>query len=720
MYIKTEHFATTSTGSIDAEQTLSNSLNDYIGDLNSRFKIMSVGFKMSHDESCFFSFRIKIKLIGYKIEDELSKLQEKLGLMNPRLAYDRLNGLLDVYLEDNNSIMQLLHRMEYRSSLTDMTIPSSRRVDLLQVLMTQVISNLIVARRITPHAPRDIEFDHLGNLSATLTSPKGVEFKLKTTEEVMSFLRQYCHASIPAPFLSLCRAQMTTNMARFINYLAKPNADLIPHIFMENQLTSVQLIEEKKMLSCGIKRRNEMSEAISIPERRIFQQLLQEALGGRFALKWKSVEEEYQLVLSAKDTPLIETDVAHLNETLMKYRLLTHEERALISIEKLIGPTLSAYYTMSSDIEDILSCKITYTLLQTAMITPNGHTVEKAAIDTHLMTSHSDPFTRGWLASSQLRPNRIVSQLIAHFTDVTSSDPNITPPLCLLDPLTGQFYNHPVVNESGETVEGTAFLGYPNRLVSELIAYYKSELCLIENPVTRSKVRSTIGANIGMLCPGVGSLTRAEAEDETNCSVPYPEFDSTSETLHVYFISKEYARRLEVGLRLWIGEGLHFSDSHVNFEPQSIEKMIVLVNEQTRTMHFQARLSITSESSIRLFLEKFCGLSPDYFSLLRDISSSGLLDVFNHLMKDIPLGDWETVLDHEAFNAPSSGNNILSMRAHSDSMRMAGPLTFYGQRASSYVPSATLTATQELQEDVDDDENEHQAKKIKSHHPFNV
>jgi len=64
---------------------------------------------------------------------------------------------------------------------------------------------------------------------------------------------------------------------------------------------------------------------------------------------------------------------------------------------------------------DLLRCPITMEILHDPVLTPDGHTYERQAIEQWIRTHGTNPMTRQPLSLEQLSPNRIIKQLIDGF-----------------------------------------------------------------------------------------------------------------------------------------------------------------------------------------------------------------------------------------------------------------------------------------------------------------
>jgi hypothetical protein len=190
-------------------------------------------------------------------------------------------------------------------------------------------------------------------------------------------------------------------------------------------------------------------------------------------------------------------------------------------------------------------------------------------------------------------------------------------------------------------------------------------------------IRATIGANLGLVCPGIGALKEEEARDELENSLPYVDFDPLTDSLNINFVSQDYARRFELGLKRWHDEELNipFTNDCVLLSIEQSKKPIIGLNGERLERIFYATISVLGSLAISLLLEKICGLSPDYLIELQKLSGSQELEIFNNLIQIQALGDWATPenswgLTYESPAPVVRERSILTIRAASDMMRM--------------------------------------------------
>ncbi|KAE9611135.1 hypothetical protein Lal_00012075 [Lupinus albus] len=93
----------------------------------------------------------------------------------------------------------------------------------------------------------------------------------------------------------------------------------------------------------------------------------------------------------------------------------THMEQ-LEALEKVFNK--AAEDDIPTEIPDYLCCKITLDIFHDPVITPSGHTYERAVIIEHLQkVGKFDPFTRQPLQISQLVPNLAIKEAVQAFLD---------------------------------------------------------------------------------------------------------------------------------------------------------------------------------------------------------------------------------------------------------------------------------------------------------------
>ena len=440
-----------------------------------------------------------------------------------------------------------------------------------------------------------------------------------------------------------------------------------------------------------LERRDSFSEKLSPQERFFFKQRLAQHLGASFVVEWQSKMDQYQLKIScsAPRAGWSTTDLDHLTTIIRTYQLLPEEQRHALNLEQLLGASSNLVQTLPESIGSILECPILYSLPEgIPTITPAGQTYDFRAISQHIEFASKDPFTKQPLTLECLRPNHLANQLITHYQRVstTSDDPDVSPPRLLIDPTTDEFYYNPVVLADGTTASSEdALTPYRNRCVADLIAYFQTPgLIPRKEPIERSGIRTTIGANLGTLCLGNGALSEEAANDEMETSLPYVDYNPLTDTLHIYFSSQEYTRHLELGLKRWKTE-----DDVLLFDARNISRTVIQNKKVIRgstgepiELLFHAVLSVSGESNIKHLLETICKLSPAYLIKLKKLSHSTDIDVLNGLTSASMLGDWrlpevDRLASDKYISPPRSTRvttSILSVRAGSDCRRMTGDI----------------------------------------------
>lgn len=89
--------------------------------------------------------------------------------------------------------------------------------------------------------------------------------------------------------------------------------------------------------------------------------------------------------------------------------------KQLLALERVFRGAAEA--DMHTEVPDYLCCRITLDILRDPIITPSGHTYERAVILQHLQKSKSDPVTREPLHPSQLVPNLAIKEAVQAFLD---------------------------------------------------------------------------------------------------------------------------------------------------------------------------------------------------------------------------------------------------------------------------------------------------------------
>lgn len=691
--MQSEKIVLDKTGKIKVEQSLSNFINAQTekGLGKEQLRISQLGFLNSDLGP---NFRIALERINTNVSkrDLLKQFYAlfKINSSHVRVESQSNNNDMEIYFADVGAILKLFKEMNYGALLNDEKLCLALQVDLLQLLITDAIRAIIIRSKISHHQPEMIEFDSMGNLSAVVISPNNVRYKLKDTHEVCCFLKKYCKCELPPHFVELIRRQVEVNARRYTDYLALPNAENLPRIFADNQLVAIQICETKKQLSAFLDRRLIHTEPLNPQERRFFQKQLAQALGNNFLVDWRSSDKHYRLIIACANMlrGFTSIEVNKLADVLRTCQLLTDAQIADLRLPRLMGVPRVAAPAMSESVEDILACKILFGLPDgIPLITPMGHSYDEAAIAQHIVLlkkEPTDPVSRQPLDFSNLRQNQLAKRLIDYYTSLSTNayDPDVQAPALLIDPLTGIFYSDPVVLPNGETVSrenaGEEKV-YPNRCVAELIAYYESTLEARQEAVVRLGLRATIGANVGLLCPGVGALTIEAAKDETDVAVPYVEYDTLTATLSIHFASQDYARHFELGLKRWgdYDQCDFFVAGNVVRETMQCKKTVRGMNGEQLDMVFHSTVSVQGDRAILVLFEQLCGLSSAYFTELKKLSGSESMDIFNHLIQEKLLGDWSgdigfSPLFDDASSSSDLPPSILGIRAASSNVRMGG------------------------------------------------
>lgn len=707
MLIELNHIACDSSGKLHVKKTLCNIINEKLN--MPQLSATRIDFLGQHETLGNLAFRIQIKHQG------------NLSLLNHFYTAFNLteNDIISLHSEDNQSIQLLFKNPEqiiiffkdlgYETLLNNEQFCLAHQIDLLQTLISETINELIIKSNVSIHLPELIEFDPSGHLSAIVIASSSSRYKLENIEEINSFFTNYCKFQLPDSFIKLIRSQTAINAWRQVQYLKSVNNDGLPLYCSQNKIKDAQINITKKQLSASLERRDDYSEPLNNQERQMFLEYLISSLGNRFEIKWRLIEQDYRLII-ASAMPTLEfntQDIALLKTVLQNTKLLTEEQIIQIEFSKLLGARAPLAYSIPEQVEEILSCHITYDIPNgTPSITPHGGNYDATAIHQEIELRHRDPQTKEPLEVEQLRQNKLLERLIEFYKSPINAtlDLNITAPALLKDPETNEFYCNPVVTLSGETIEESILLtdsdDYPNRALTRLIQYYNSTLTKRSSPIIRSQVRATIAANLGLLCPGDGALTEADAQNESEYCLPHVEYNALTSSLNIFFTSTDYARRLEIELLRW--QGSHYSilanSSNLAFTADNTEKVDGIFSKNTLKSdgttvqrQFKSRLSIQTEALILVLFESFCSLKPEYFERLKTLDSMGQMDDLNELVNEItlPTSLFSANNTFHRAQVAQRETSILSIRATSDQQRMQ-PETYNDSSAAIPAPIAPV------------------------------
>ena len=622
---------------IDILSTLSYLMNDFISTKleHSLLEIREVGF---YKPTLAFRIQLICKHPDLSITDFLESFYTLFKINRMHVEWERQLRPMSatIKITDPLVIINLFQVLGYESLLNNHSHCLASQVDLLQILMTKTMDSMVNTQSAT-YLFENIEFDFLGNLTAIVLDPNGNRYQIKSTDELLGSFKKYCGLELSPHFVELIRRQVIVNAVRYAKYLGSSYIDNTPLIFAENQLVDVKICENKKQFSADLKRRAAHIEPLNSYERRFFQKRLAIDLGDTFLVDWCLYNSRHHLLISCPPSrgEWTSDDVTRLAAVLDEHHLLTQVEIDRLSLDKLVGTPQPAYCSIPEEIETILSCKILFTLPDgMPRITPTGNSYDLMAITQHLEFHKTDPISRNRLNHSQLRENHLAYHLIQYYTRLTSLprayvfDPDVYPPDLLINPLTGAFYDDPIVNALGETVNGPIDLVYPkaysNRCIAELTDYYHTVLNSRDTPLRRQGLRATVGANISVLCPGAGALSEQTAQNETTLSVPYVEYDVLTETLIIYFLSQDYARRFELGLKRWYGhdDGFKFvADQITRLNTQS-RKRVRSIDGDYEALIFHSVVMIKGADAINVLFKHLCAFSQGELTNLKKISGS--------------------------------------------------------------------------------------------------
>ncbi len=675
-------------GSINVDQTLCALFNKHI----QQAVAIPIISKISHIDFLSkltaqpLSLRLKIKTVdrAEQREHELNQLKNILGL-NEQLIEVISNehaNTTEINIADVGCIIKLFQDLDYESLLDSNEVCLADQVDLLQLLITDTLCWLIKQSKISPYPPEEIEFNASGDLTILVTSPNNKKYQLKNLTEICGFFKQYCHFELPAHFIGLMRQQQKINTARYVDYLTTSKENEIPPIFTNNAFKEATLCADTQSIALVLGQ-NELS----LQEKRVFQMLLAHCLGAGFITKWQENTVNCKLILSSEQrkgwTP---NQISRLCDILIQFKLLSQSiiDDFILSFEQQSNNLVVR--EIPESIADILRCQISHTLPNTIpFITPTGQSYDKENIQKWLKQRSVDPMNPSkHLTDSTLRKNNLLEQLINYYKNVSAKEAISNPPdLLLRNKATQDFYKNPIVTESGDTIEYTDLPynpEYVNRCVLDLIKFYEVILNPRTEAIIRTGIRATIGANLGVICPGYGDLSELAAKNEAEVLIPYPEYEAHNETLIVHFISPEYARRFELALLQWKqGESLVFADDELEMNFHQTSKTILNVHDKKEQLTFNAQVLIRGEEKIMCVLDNLCKLPAlHYLNALKKLStlsdSEELLNEITHvaILKNFRY-DWNNVdslvPSFYSLKPKSPNNNILSIRALSDKNR---------------------------------------------------
>ena len=684
MNTRPEHIVFNANGSISASKTLRKVMQSFI---NSKYgdslgEVIRVDF-LSAISNAPYALRVKFRHQSSSYLKNVSLLSHmhidfNLDATKIDMQTNRQTMTTEVHFTDPKAIIQLFKTLGYDNLLTDDSVCLSCQVDLLQLLITETLYFIITSRQVSKTPPEEIEFDQYGQLTAIVTSPQKIPFKLNNFYEVVQFVDQYCQIKLPPHFVALLRQQILINTLRYSRYLLSNNADGIPWILANNQVSVVNINDSKKHLLLDI-----TEHKLSPQDQRIFQVSLSELLGADFVLNWLPTSNSCVLVIKSRDgVGFYQHNIACLIQIFTQYKLLPERQLNLLMWDNLIGAPAVSSYTIPEVLENSLSCSIMRCLPNeddVLVITPSGNNYQSSSIYEVINTTGKDPFTREKLEVSQVRVNKLANELIAYFRNpMLADDPLIHRPELLINPHTGNVYVNPVVLPSGETVDYDLLsateqaTAYRNLCIEELINYYApTELVAITAPIERAGIRATIGVNIARICPGPRTLSDERARDEMDLSYPFVNYSTNTNSLSIAFTFMMDAENFIKSLAKVI------NSSQLRIENYSIRLNIQTLQGENQTLSFQSTVYIDGDENIQRLIEDYCKLSPEYFIALQRMSGSENMDIMNYIIKTGKLGQWEDsdIEDEYQYATLRTSNttaNILEMQALSafDNMRL--------------------------------------------------
>jgi hypothetical protein len=123
--------------------------------------------------------------------------------------------------------------------------------------------------------------------------------------------------------------------------------------------------------------------------------------------------------------------------------------------------------------EQLFTCPITQQRLVDPVITPDGHTYSRAAIELWVKDHKTDPSTGKKLEIKNLRPDKLTANLLTAKLVRFSPDQKREPVLLLdkakLKTESGSYYSNPIANHAGAAIEQKqSNTPYPHRLLKQL------------------------------------------------------------------------------------------------------------------------------------------------------------------------------------------------------------------------------------------------------------
>lgn len=238
MSLQSEHILFDKTGKINASETLRHLMNAIITMELGAGQLQVTQFEFVAQSTLVF----KIKLSHVNSNQELADFCSLFKIDPSQVSVLWLSHIKQADLSFSNAgaITRLFQDMGYDALLNDEGLCLAYQVDLLQLLLTDALRKMMPAER--------MEFDVLGNLSATVVARNNVRYKLKNTNEICSYLKQACAIELPPYFEELLRNQYVVNLIRYTRYLLTADADG-QSIFADNDVNSAEILEAKKLLS---------------------------------------------------------------------------------------------------------------------------------------------------------------------------------------------------------------------------------------------------------------------------------------------------------------------------------------------------------------------------------------------------------------------------------------------------------------------------------------
>lgn len=528
---------------------------------------------------------------------------------------------IEIAIFKPETILKIFRSIEYEDLIANQAFHLAHQIDLLQTLITQTLSKVITQSQVSIYPPKMIFFDFLGNLQAIIVSSESKNYHLNHSDEIFAFIEKLGRNRVPHYFIHLVKLQSSINMLRFYQHAHLESEHGIPNIFLESKFETMDIKDDEKKIHFTLSRRTDSAAPLTAAERYLFMKILDKKLNCDLSFNWTiNQNSDYELILSANFSVFKGHQLRQMVHVFNKYRLIPHEHLEFNSFSMLLGRPKKTVYAPREDILNLLSCPVTLEPLVQPTITPDGNTYSAEALKNILTQNQpKEPLTNSVLIKEQLRENLIIKRIICHFNQKNLyEDPTLSYPKLLINRNTGDFFINPMINEKGITVEDhSESRRYLNRSLMALTAYYQSALHPRKTPIIRKNCQNTVAINIALLHQGNGALTEIEAMNEAELKIPYVEYDVLADSLIVLFSSTEYARKIELGLKMLQTPNepdLHFENIILSFKPKT--KTMIDSTGKSYDRIFYAQLILPGKEQIKYLLEDLCALPSEYFASL--------------------------------------------------------------------------------------------------------